>query len=382
MCPLPMRAVTLVVFVLIVAAAVLVFIRWRRLNATPGTVVLGTELASARAVEERRIARGAGPSPLAGVAYRTHAEIDLIRVEPSAADAGIAALCHRFRTMTLPDRIALRDSISMDDLYTLLTFAQRMAVFGLRERRPERVRDGLSAVALIDVARVDYRDALMTLSILNHASTRLGTGATLFKEAAALADPALAAVIQRSARQSADLKADAGFAEVETKYGIGLIRWGLEPYEPSRDLAGLGVEMSELIEADRYRQTSIEIATTLPDVWFEAPNDFRLKDVLSRVRAGATVAAVLAVPHEDDNQDLWAFIVEVPENRDAETLRLIAEKTRERGSPVAGIARDRLFCLLVGRSSKRGVPSIETPASLARFAPKIEALLARHTEGN
>jgi hypothetical protein len=48
----------------------------------------------------------------------------------------------------------------MDDFYTLRIFANRCAVLGWRSRDTDILADGLTAIAMIEIARIDWRDAI------------------------------------------------------------------------------------------------------------------------------------------------------------------------------------------------------------------------------
>ena len=89
---------------------------------------------------------------------------------PLALDSELAELCRRTALIEPSARARVRQSISMDEFYTLLAFSRRMALFALRERSVGRLRDGLNAIALIDLARIDYRDIPMAVALLRHAA--------------------------------------------------------------------------------------------------------------------------------------------------------------------------------------------------------------------
>jgi hypothetical protein len=95
----------------------------------PGVVVLGTELAAARAAQERHVPPG--PSPLGGVAYERAAHL-LWRWVDSAADATVAAFVHRFVAAAPDEQAVLRARLTMDDFYALMCFARRRAFAAIR----------------------------------------------------------------------------------------------------------------------------------------------------------------------------------------------------------------------------------------------------------
>jgi hypothetical protein len=79
------------------------------------------------------------------------------------------------------------------------------------------------------------------------------------------------------------------------------------------------------------------------------------------------------------SQMLMIFLVEMPDEAAAKELQDISVKTRSASYSMLGIVNGKLFCLVVGRSVQQGVPSVETPESLPRFAPGITEILRRYS---
>lgn len=191
--------------------------------------VIGEEMAAARDAERKRLDVTSGsPSPMPGAPYdRWRGELNLAKPTPLPLDGQIADLCRRFERTDEDDRAAVRRSISMDEFYTLLTFSRRSAVFALRDRRTELLRDGLLAIALIEAERVDYRDILDALSLLYFVAHRIGADASQqFKDAAALSEPAVAKLVTDFAARAPaprDLRDAWGHVEIETASGVGFV---------------------------------------------------------------------------------------------------------------------------------------------------------------
>src|SRR4051794_38074752 len=150
-------------------------------------------MAEAKRAEQTRLSNPkAGTSPLpANLHYdSSRGDLDLSDPPENALDGELSALCRRFAASDPAGRSRLRDSASMDDFYTLLSFSQRAAVFAMRDRKTEHVIDGLTAVATIEQSRIDFRDALVALSLLYHAGQVIGANLDdLFRKAAALSEP-------------------------------------------------------------------------------------------------------------------------------------------------------------------------------------------------
>lgn len=127
---------------------------WKR---RPRTVVIGQEMANGRAAEQQRLANPpAVPSPMPAATYGAdEGHLGFLNPTPLALDSQLAELCRRTAALEPSARARIRESISMDEFYTLLAFSRRMALFALRERSVGRLRDGLNAIALIELARID-----------------------------------------------------------------------------------------------------------------------------------------------------------------------------------------------------------------------------------
>jgi hypothetical protein len=162
-------------------------------------VVLGTELLKAEEAEKRRKASGvAGVSPMPPGKYEfSGEELGLVNPKPNALDSAITELCRRYAQSDAATRERMRRSIDADDLYTLQTFADRAAVFALRERSAARLADGLTAIALIETERVDFRDLYTSVGLLHYTAVRIRADhRKLFGGAAALAEPRTAEIIR------------------------------------------------------------------------------------------------------------------------------------------------------------------------------------------
>lgn len=344
-------------------------------------VVIGQEMADAYEAERKRIeAGGPGRSPIPEATYDLwRGELRLTDPRRLPLDSQIAPVCRSFAQLDAGSRSVMRRSISMDEFYTLLTFSRRAAVFAMREGGSDLI-DGLTALAMIEAERVDYRDILVALSLLHHAGVRAGKDPEgLFRDAAALAEPAVSNLIDGfAARRPADrdLRDAWGFDEVETEGGVGLIGWGFRRYQPTQDLKRIALELAALLDADRYQPDDPEVATELPTVWFRGVSEPSLDETLRAIRAGATVRGRLR-PEVDSSytsQQLNIFLAELPDHRLAGKLLEVSRQPSE-GFWRLGVAEGRLFSLTVARSFVQGVQAYETRGSLGRFGPGIARIL-------
>src|SRR5215831_10908561 len=103
-------------------------------------------MAQAQRAEQARLSKpNAGPSPLpANLHYdSSRGDLDLSDPPEHPLDDELSALGQRFAASDVAGRSRLRDSASMDDFYTLLSFSRRAAVFAMRDRKTQHVIDGL-----------------------------------------------------------------------------------------------------------------------------------------------------------------------------------------------------------------------------------------------
>jgi len=351
-------------------------------------VVLGEELAAARHAERKRLEAASGDrSPMPSASYdQWRGELNLAKPTLVSLDDELADLCRRLGEVDAAERAATRRAISMDEFYTLLTFSRRSAVFALRGRRLEHVRDGLTAITLIEADRVDFRDIMVALSLLHYAATRIGIDASRqFSDAAALSEPGVATLINDFAERSPehrDLRDAWGHIEITTADGPGLVRWGFRAYDPTFDLAGIALDIAGVLEVDAYQPDDPELATELPAVWLRHASKDDLTAALRAVRAAATIHGRLrpGASPTHASQQLTAFLVEL---RDASLAQRLDAMSRRPSDSYAllGIAVGTLFCLIAARSFVEGVNAFETRDSLARFRPGIQAVLERHWAG-
>jgi hypothetical protein len=300
-------------------------------------------------------------------------------------DTGIRDFVVRFAAANQSTRDEIRARIKMKEFYELLTCSRRMAVFALRTADVEDVRVALFAIAVIDKRRIDYRDALMALSLLHHAAERNGMSAySLFAEASALADPNTAELVMGFARSSPEqraLRRSWGQDEVRTASGLGFIGWGFHAYQPTYDLKQVAIAVADVVAADRYQTSSIQVATALPAVWFppQTPaQQQRLDSVLQAVTAGATVSGKLRPGNHarTDAQSLTIFVIECSSADDSALLEALSREQSERYASVS-ISHGRLFSLAVARSFIAEIEGYETPQMLERFRQPLAAVLRR-----
>jgi hypothetical protein len=346
-------------------------------------IVIGAELVAANHFEQKRLANAPSTkSPLPDQRYEFD-PLDLLRLIPHPLDDKVASLCRRFVESDDHQRLAISAAISREEFYTLLNFSHRAAVFAIRRQKASWAVDGLAAVAMIEAARVDWRDILVALGVLHHAATRVGLDADeLFRKMSSLAEPETAQLLYGfTTRPARDKKLAAwGFEEAETNKGIGLIYGGFRRTKPTYNLIAIASEIGACCAADKYQLSRVEFGTKMPQIWLESKDNTALATLQKAFRTGVTIGADLRPIQgvESAAQHLVVFLQEMKTEAAAHSLCDIARKKKPQWFCKLELAVGRLFYLLVARSYWQDIPAYETPESLARFAKPLGEILRRY----
>lgn len=271
----------------------------------------------------------------------------------------------------------------MDEFYKLIEFARRVAVFALRDKDAELLRDGLTALAMIEAKRTDFRDILWALALLHHTGSRIGVDAdSLIRDIARIAEPETRDLLTGFAgrnERNKSLKDAWGYLEIETAFGRGFARWGFRHYAPKADLLSTAMKIASIIDSDSYRTDSIELATELPDVWLKTSEPSPLKQTLTKVCAGATIIARLPADKyaQASSQQFTVFLAEMDSPDSANILLKHSQSKKPKDYSMLGIAAGQIFCLVIARSFVQGVAAFEKNDSLNRFQKQIQQAISQ-----
>jgi len=356
----------------------------KRPRPEPEPIVLGLELAAAATAErERRVHTPADASPLRGARYRFACPaLSLLRPVAVPTDARVAAVVQAYAEADAASRSATRAALRMDDFYTLLAFAQRSALFAIRENDAARLAAGLTAVAMIEAERVDWRDAVVALGVLAYAATRIAADlGRLVGDAVRRAEPGMAEILRRFRHASAEDRnlRSWGYAEVETADGVGFVQGGLGRARSKCDLLGIAIDLAECLGRDRYRVNSIDFGGVMPRVWLEHRDNADLDAAMGKVRSGLSLDASLRrTPGiSASSQHFAVFLMEMKTEPAARDLLGVARQKKAKWFCKVAVAEGPVFCLTVARSFVEGAAAYETPASLARFEESFLEILKR-----
>ncbi|MEL6962059.1 MAG: hypothetical protein AAFO01_04835 [Pseudomonadota bacterium] len=347
-----------------------------------GQVVIGQGVTDAREAERRhRLSHPDVTSPMPADRFKEwRGDYDLFDLEPLPLDAEIRSVCRDFREASTQEQCVMRDGMSMDDFYTLLTFGRRASVQAIRSEDTSIADDGLTAIAMVDMSRIDHRDATMSLGLLDHALQRLGAIANeRIEEASRQALPEIAEVLLRQTKRPASHRRLAAccYEEFESRRGIGFVRRGVQGYAPLSDLFPVAVDIKTFINSDCYR-SNIELASSLPPVWLQGHDNAVVSKALESVTGGVTIDGRI-LPEKDSDpfaQQLTVFLIETGSEAFANELLAISE-VHAAWHLRLGAASGNLFALMVARSVREGVDAFETAESLQRFKAPLQHALDR-----
>lgn len=345
-------------------------------------IVLGREMASAQSAEGARLAVGGPtPSPLAGKAYDAErGEFNLTALVESALDSELIQLVEAWLASGGDERERVRCALSLEDNYTLVQFAKRMAVRALNERSGRPCELGLTALAMIDESRIDPRDASWAAGLLNHAARRQhGEAAGVFDRALTGATTEMTNILRAAMGSTLE---EWGYQEWRTSSGIGLIRSGWAPYEPTVDLAAVAHHIASKILCSRYL-VEIEVATELPSVWFAKSRRERAAELLEGARGIVAIEGFLRTGAQVASGQMFVtWIAELP--FPAECAQLVADvgdgETGD-GRFVVAVSAGPLLAVLVAGSCQVGVEPLESLASLRALGSRMrEVLIENYAE--
>ena len=369
----------LLLLLLILGFAIAVVVTRRR---SRRIIVLGTQTAEANARE--RLHRERFPhltSPLPELRYDpSRGETTLIDPQLCDLDRELRSICSRVGASTANERRDFRNAATNEDFYTLLEFARRASVFALRDQDRKWIEDALTAVGMVDAARVDERDLPLTLSLIHHAAEGLAVRPLeMFDAAAALGEPRTSDIIRSFVRQSTadkDIESSWGYRQIDGPNGAGFVEYDFQPYKPTGDLLGVALAIRQALKHDRY-EADVTLATELPSIWFPKAVREQAERILADGVAAASLHGTLrsSEHRRADAQMFLVFVVEMSTDGDAATLETLAGSSGIANAVVLPVHDGQFFALAIARSTEVGVSSYETNESIRRFEGPLRAAL-------
>jgi hypothetical protein len=345
---------------------------------SPGVVEIGTQMAQAIAAQRRHEkTNGAPNSPLADLRYSS-IENRLWRWVDSPIDSRIEPVVTDFAALGEAERNSMRDSLSMDDFYTLFTFVRRRALAVLRGSEARRIETAFVSIAMIDLERVDWRDLLMANSLVCYAGERIGAPvADLVSRTIQLAERKTAEALMRQRTTRIDLAQSCGYREVRTSEGVALFETGYEHFSPQADLERIAFKSAMALENNGYEIEDISLANDLPLTWLDGHDGSAIAKV---ARSLTGCVAIHGVPLADpaprsSGQSLLVFLGEAASEVDAREIAAAAQNASSSQRSELGLAWRRIFVVIIQHSWMADTPPMESVHSLERLRGVFERLL-------
>ncbi|MFM5917656.1 MAG: hypothetical protein ACKOOL_09000 [Novosphingobium sp.] len=332
-------------------------------------------MAQARATQQRHdAARPTQISPLADAHY-SNEECRLWRWVDAGLDQRITSMVAEFAGLDEGERNALRDSLSMDDFYTILTFVRRCALTTLRSGKDDRIEPAFNALAMIALDRIDWRDLLVASRLAIYACQRVNaSGAERIAQAARLAEPHTREALIADQNTEIDIATSCGYREVQTAEGPVLFGTSYEKFAPKADLAGIAFTCALALESNDYRIGGIELATDLPLTWLGSKDGSAIATIVHEFSGCISIHGTPSADPDPDSsgQSLLVFLAEAATESDALAVADAAEKSSDAWRSQIGIASGRLCAVVIQRSWMADTPPMEDVGSLARLRSVLE----------
>jgi hypothetical protein len=347
-------------------------------------VILGQQLADASAADERHTPPG--PSPIAGIGYPPGSAEQWRWLDCPDQDAAMAEFVRGYVASDGATRATIRDCLGMDDLYTVLLYARRLAFAAIRTGDPAAVAASYDALSTVTPERIDWRDLSWAAWLAALAAVRTGqVPATVAAAAIGRAEPDAAEIMTEVVTSDECAEGEAAIAEacgvrvIATADGPVLLDADDEDEDvtATADLAAIGLAVARVLEREgTYLPSAPQLGSAINDVWVRD----RDNPAVSAARAGLTGTVLIhagAAPASGRNpfhHFLLVYVAEAATDADAERLRAGVEHEGP-DAVITGITAGRLCAVLVARSAMSGEPSFEDRRGMERFAPLIRPLL-------
>ena len=349
------------------------------------TTTLGQEMADATEMEKKRIDAGnLLPSPLPSFDYsKWSGEQSLIDPVENELDLKIRQLCTAFKTYDADKRKEARNSLSQDNIYTLLEFTKRATIFGIRKKDQSYISNGFIAIAMIDAERCDYRDVLVTLSFLNYGLQKLNIEQnSIVQETVKLSDGKTKKLteefFQRS-EKNGSIEEMAGYTAIETSKGISFIETSYEKYTPKHNLAKILFDISDYVYSDKYLKGQVAIGEGIPSIWLSAENDSKIEKALAETSGTATLSTQLRNDFSPKS-DMQMLLIYLSEFNDGKSQQILLEqlgKTSPTTFKRISFVQDNILCVMVQRATMVDLADFESQESLRRFEKPIRELIQK-----
>lgn len=329
------------------------------------------------AQEKHDSQRGVQHSPIADLRY-SDAECRLWRWSESGVDISVEKIVADFVNFAEPQRNITRNSINIDDFYTLLTFARRSALSSLRTGETHKIEMAFTAIAMIELARVDWRDLLVASRLVRYAGQRLDAPLKdIVTRAAQMAEPKTAEALLLDGSGRINLSESCGYQEVVTSEGVALFQTGYMRFASKANLAEIAFAIAVALEDSDYEISDIELASDIPLIWFDSHERSPIGKMVGKISG---CVRIHGAPRSDPDplssgQSLLVFLAETSSENDAREIAMAAQNSSNPESTQIGVASGRLCAVTIQRSCMADTSPLEDSSSLERLRPVFDQCL-------
>ncbi len=140
---------------------------------------------------------------------------------PSAMDSVIESFIDWYLQASEDDKRSFSESLTprMGDI--LLVYSERAAIRAVREHSGSEVHKGLTAIAMLSLDTIDFRECLIILALHHHSAARIGVDfEPLLTEVAQIAGPQIRDELRRFARREDVTIESMGYVESTDQDGF------------------------------------------------------------------------------------------------------------------------------------------------------------------
>jgi hypothetical protein len=318
-----------------------------------------------------------GRSPLSGITYGQR-DFDLARFVDCQSDGAVARVVRRFIAADSVEQYTIRDSLTDGDMYTMRAFSRRRAVSALRSKSVELATQGLLAMAMIDYARIDFRD--VSVDLPHYALHKVGGDPeNVLAHGAAISEPGTAKLFALATGRAREPRSLAQCLElmVKSRYGFGLMHtWG-HRFDVTSALPVRAIEMADVIDSTTaYQTTSIVAGLELPTIWLEgSESPARIEAAAHTVQACVSINADLGGLRFSGPR-LLIFIADGIDNHHATELAKLARAGARSGALQTAVAHGKRALIVNAGSSRFGGTTPETTKSFDALVTSLAACLS------
>jgi len=342
------------------------------------TTILGEEMAKALLNERIRVKSDISrDSPLNNINYNEYLnEKHLLYPLYNPTDNKIIQIIDQYCKSS--DQEEIRKSLSIDDIYTLITFSKRSSVLALHQKKLELIKSAIHSLAMIELARCDYRDIMLALSIINYSAEILQFKPSTFIENITVdLDDDLNAYFKKYFNEIASkhsMEAISGYQPIQIKDSIGFVNTSYKKYNPKNPLHEFLYDISNVVYEDNYMYESITVAEEIPPIWLSAESNKEFSEYYEDLNGCASLNTGIKSGQNKDNM-LLIYILEFSNTKSPKSMMTkVHERNTSKFSRML-ILNKNILCIILARSIVVGKKDYESIDTLKRFETRIRNIL-------